>query len=90
MAPPRLSRQQRLILAWLAAEEQRTRGTMAADHQDLARALAHDKGNVSHSLRNLEAKGLGRLTQTPGGYVEAVDLTTEGRNRGIALTASCE
>jgi hypothetical protein len=32
MAPERLSRLQHRILAWLVAEERRTRGTMAADH----------------------------------------------------------
>jgi len=31
MAPERLSRLQRRILAWLWAEEQRTRGTMVAN-----------------------------------------------------------
>jgi hypothetical protein len=35
MAEPRLSRLQRRILAWLVAEDQRTRGTMAAEHQAL-------------------------------------------------------
>jgi DNA-binding MarR family transcriptional regulator len=65
MARERLSRLQLRILAWLVAEEQRTRGTMAASHQDLAQALGHDKGNLSHSLRNLAAKGLVTLT----GYV---------------------
>jgi hypothetical protein len=45
-------------LTWLAQEEARTRGTMAASHQDLRHALAHDKGNLSQSLTNLEAKGL--------------------------------
>ena len=44
MAPERLSRLQRRILAWLLVEAQRTRGTMAASHQDLVRTLAHDKG----------------------------------------------
>jgi len=50
MARERLSRLQRRILAWLAAEEQRTRGTMSTSHEDLLHALAHDKGNLSHSL----------------------------------------
>ena len=93
MAPERLSRLQRRILAWLAAEDQRTRGTMAAEHQALVRALValgFDKGNVSTSLRGLEAKGLVRLTRTPGGRAEAVDLTAAGRNRVAALTVSCE
>ena len=93
MAPERLSRLQRRILAWLVAEDQRTRGTMAASHEDLVRALVargHDKGNLSTSLQGLEAKGLVTITRTPGGKAEAVDLTAEGRNRVAALMASCE
>jgi DNA-binding MarR family transcriptional regulator len=54
------------------------------------RALGHDKGNLSHSLRNLEAKGLVRLTRTPGGQAQAIDLTPEGRQRVAQLTGSCE
>jgi DNA-binding MarR family transcriptional regulator len=89
-ARTRLSRLQRRILAWLAAEEQRTRGTMVASRQALVRAVGHDKGNVSTSLRGLEAKGLVRVARTPGGKAEAVDLTAEGRKRVAALTGSCE
>ena len=79
MAPERLSRLQRDILAWLLAEAQRTRGTMAASHQDLVHTLAHEKGNLSHSLQNLERKGLVTITRTPGGQAEAVNLTPAGR-----------
>jgi DNA-binding MarR family transcriptional regulator len=86
MAPERLSRLQRRILAWLWADAQRTRGTMAASHQDLVRALGHDKGNLSHSLANLEAKGLVTLATTPGGHTEAVDLTAAGRQVAARLT----
>jgi len=92
-AAPRLSRLQRRILAWLVAEEQRTRGTMAASHEDLVRALValgFDKGNVSTSLKGLEAKGLVTIARTPGGKAEAVDLTNTARNRVAALMASCE
>jgi DNA-binding MarR family transcriptional regulator len=81
MAAHRLSRLQRRILAWLLAEEQRTRGTMAADHRDLVRALAHDKGNLSTSLKGLEQKGLIRIHRTPGGKAEAIALTAEGGER---------
>jgi hypothetical protein len=81
MAEQRLSRLQRYILAWLLAEAQRTRGTMAASHQDLVWALCHDKGNLSTSLKGLEAKGLVTIARTPGGKAEAVDLTVTGRNR---------
>jgi DNA-binding MarR family transcriptional regulator len=83
MAPERLSRLQRRILAWLLAEEARTRGTMAASHADLVWTLVargHDKGNVSASLAGLEAKGLVRITRMPGGKAEAVDLTPAGRH----------
>jgi hypothetical protein len=66
MAPERLSRLQRRILAWLQAHEQRTRGTMSASYAELVCTLAHEKGNLSHSLNNLEVKGRVRLTRTPG------------------------
>jgi DNA-binding MarR family transcriptional regulator len=93
MAPHRLSRLQHRILAWLVAEDQRTRGTMAADHQALMRALVvlgFDKGNISTSPKGLEAKELITITRTPGGKAEAVDLTAEGRHRGAARAASGE
>jgi DNA-binding MarR family transcriptional regulator len=66
----------------LLAEEQRTRGTMAASHQDLVQVLVAqgvDKGNVSTSLKGLEAKGLVTIARTPGGRAEAVNLTPAGR-----------
>jgi len=86
MATSRLSRLQRRILAWLVADAQRTRGTMRASHADLVRALVargHDKGAVSASLAGLEAKGLVRITRTPGGKAEAVDLTPAGRREVV-------
>jgi DNA-binding MarR family transcriptional regulator len=79
MAPERLSRLQRRILAYLAQEEARTRGTMAASHADLAHALGHDKGNLSTSLTGLAAKGLVTIARTPGGRAEALELTPAGR-----------
>jgi DNA-binding MarR family transcriptional regulator len=66
MAPERLSHLQRRILAWLQAHEQRTRGTISASYPELVQVLGYDKGNLSHSMANLEAKGLVRLTRTPG------------------------
>jgi DNA-binding MarR family transcriptional regulator len=90
MASNRLSGLQRRILAWLAAEAQRTRGTMAASHQDLARALAHDKDTLSRSFKGLEAKGLVTIARTPGGKAEAVELTRAGRNQVVRLAGSCE
>ena len=70
MAAERLSRLQRRILTW-----------PAASHQDLVQVFSADKGNLSTSLRNLEAKGLVMITRTPGGKAEAVDLTAHGRQR---------
>ena len=89
MAPARLSRLQHRILVWLLAENERTRGTMAASHEDLVRALVArgvDKGHVSTSLKGLAAKGLVTIARTPGGRAEAVDLTAEGRTRVAART----
>jgi DNA-binding MarR family transcriptional regulator len=63
---------------------------MRASHEDLVHTLAHDKGNLSHSLKGLEAKGLVTIARTPGGKAEAVDLTPEGRHRAAQLTESCE
>jgi DNA-binding MarR family transcriptional regulator len=91
MTAQRLSALQRRILAWLWAEERRTRGTMAASHQALVQALVaqgFDKGNLSTSLKGLEAKRLITITRTPGGRAQAVDLTPAGRrlvvNKGIS------
>jgi hypothetical protein len=63
---------------------------MAASHEDLVHALAHDKGNLSHSLHNLAAKGLVTIARTPGGQAQAVDLTAAGRQRVAALRGSCD
>jgi DNA-binding MarR family transcriptional regulator len=79
VAPERLSHLQRCILTWLAAEEQRTRGSMAASYEDLRRSLAHDRGNLSHSLGNLEAKGLITTSRTLSRRAKAVHLTPAGR-----------
>jgi hypothetical protein len=84
MARERLSRLQRRILAWLVAENRRTRSTMAASHDALVHALAalgFDKGNISTSLNGPASKGLVTITRTTGGRAEAVDLTADGRNR---------
>ena len=85
MTRERLSQLQRRLLAWLVVEEERTRGTMAADHQALVRALValgFDKGNVSTSLRGLEAKGWVRLTPPPGGPGGGGDSDPRGPKPG--------
>jgi DNA-binding MarR family transcriptional regulator len=90
MAAERLSALQRRILAWLWQEEQHTKGMMAVSYADVVQALAHEKGNLSHSLRNLEAKGLVRIVRTPGGKAEALDLTPQGRKLVAHLAGSCD
>ena len=90
MAAIRLSQLQKRILCWLRADEQRTRGRMASSHQDLGRALQHDKGNLSHSLRTLERHDLLRIHRSSGGQAEALLFTPAGQNRAAQLARSCE
>ena len=56
MAPRRLSRLQRNILAWLFGQHQLTQGGVVMGHYELVQALGHDKSNLSHSLRTLETR----------------------------------
>ena len=57
MAAWRVSRLQRRILGWLAADHQQTRGMIVSSHEDLVKALPADKGNLSRSLRTLAERG---------------------------------
>jgi DNA-binding MarR family transcriptional regulator len=85
MAPQRLSRLQRRILSCLLAEYQRTHGGTPLGHGDLVKALGGDKGNISHSLHTLEARGLIRIGRTSGGQASYVDLTSEGPNLALQV-----
>jgi DNA-binding MarR family transcriptional regulator len=88
MAAERLSRLQRRILAYVYAVEARSRGMISASHVELMQAVGGHKGNVSISLRNLEAKGLVVVSRTHGGKAEAVALTREGKNRTALFAGS--
>lgn len=90
MAAHRFSRLQKRLLTWLAADHQRTRGVTASSHQELVRALAGDKGNISHSLRMLEARGLLVISRSPGGQAQSLRLTIEGQKCASKVTVSCE
>jgi DNA-binding MarR family transcriptional regulator len=90
MAARRLSRRQKHILHWLAMDHQRTPGMITSSHQDLGRALPEDKGNISHSLQTLEARGLIVISRSPGGHAESVWLTPEGQKWASQLTESCD
>jgi DNA-binding MarR family transcriptional regulator len=90
MAARRLSRRQKHILQWLAADHQRTHGLITSSHQALVRVLPGDKGNLSHSLHTLEAQGLIVIGRSPGGKAEALWLTPEGQKWASQLTGSCD
>jgi DNA-binding MarR family transcriptional regulator len=85
MAAQRFSRRHKRILQWLAADHQRTRGMITSSHQDLVRALTGDKGNISHSLQTLEARGLIVISRSAGGKAEALWLTAEGQEWAAKL-----
>ena len=55
---------------------------MAASHQALVQALAHEKGNLSHSLQNLERKGLVTIARTPGDSLAKFNITFIGSLSG--------
>jgi len=90
MAAQRLSRRQKRILQWLAADYQRTRGMITSSHPELVRAVPGDKGNISHSLQTREARGLMVIGRSPGGKAESVWLTAEGQKWASQLAGSCD
>ncbi len=78
MAPRRLSRLQRRILQCLVAEYQRTQGRTSLGHRELVQTLGSDPGNISHSVRTLEARGVITVGRTPGGKADYLVLTRAG------------
>ena len=90
MAAQRLSRRQKGLLHWLATDHQRTRGMITSSHQDLVPALPGAKGNISHRLQTLEARGLMSIGRSPGGKAETVWLTSEGQQWASQRTGSCD
>jgi DNA-binding MarR family transcriptional regulator len=85
MAMQRLSRLQKRILEWLAADAQRTKGVIISSHEDLVKALPGDKGNISRSLHPLEARGWIVIGRSPGGKAHHLTLTLEGRQRASEM-----
>ena len=63
---------------------------IASSHQELVRAVPGDKGNISHRLQTLEARGLMVIGRSPGGKVAAVWLTSEGQKWASQLAGSCD
>lgn len=87
MATQRVSRLHKQMLRWLLADQQRTRGALASSHEELVKALGSDKGNISHSLRTLEARGWIVLGRTPGGRAESLYLTPTGLEKASEICA---
>ena len=85
MATQRVSRLQKQMLRWLLTDYQRTRGVLASSHEELVKALGSDKGNISHSLRTLAARGWIVLGRTPGGRAESLYLTPAGLEKASEI-----
>jgi hypothetical protein len=83
MAAVRLSRLQRRMLRWLAADAPRTRGMSTRSHPELVAALPSAKGHLRPSLRRLETQGLRVMTRTPGGNTARVSWTAAGRQQAL-------
>jgi DNA-binding MarR family transcriptional regulator len=81
----RLTRLQQQLLRWLAAAQQRTRGWIVSSHEDLVKALPVEKGNLSRSLRTLEARGWIVIGRAPGGKTQLVMRTPEGSQRASEI-----
>ncbi len=85
MAAQPVSRLQKRILRLLVAEHRRTQGGTSMSHYELLKALEGDKGNISHSLRALEAKGWIVIGRTPGGRADYLDLTPQGLEKASEI-----
>ena len=85
MAAQRLSRPQRRLLQWVYATEADSSWRYRPSYDELRRALGGNKGNMSVSLRNLEAKGLIKVYRTSGGQASTIWLTEAGQNRVCKL-----
>ena len=88
IAGGRLSKLQKRMLCWLDGEERRTDRIVSSSHQHLVQALPNAKGNISHSLRLLEAQGLVKIGRSPGGQAEYVRLTSEGCQKASEISGS--
>ena len=86
MAAQRLSQLQRRMLQWLYEVEASHSWRYRAGYDELGQAVGGNKGNRSVSLRNLEAKGLIRVSRTSGGWASTVWLTEAGKNRASRFT----
>ena len=84
----RLSKRQKRLLCWLDAEERRTDQVFSSRHQKLVQTLPNAKGNISHSLRLLEARSLGEIGRSLGGQAEKVRRISEGCQKASETAGS--
>lgn len=87
-ADRRLSKRQKRLLCWFDAEERRPKRVFSSSHQHLVQALPHAKGNSSHRLRLLAARGLVQIGRSLGGQAENVRLTSEGCQKASEISES--
>ena len=85
MAAQRLSGLQRRLLQWVYEVESSHDWHYRPGYSELRQEVGGNKGNMSVSLRNLEAKGLINVYRTSGGQASNVWLTEAGKNRVSAL-----
>ena len=85
MATQRVSRLQKRILRLLVAEHHRTQGGTSLSHDELVKALGGYKGNISQSLRTLEARGVIVIGRTPGGQAAYLYRTPEGLEKASEI-----
>jgi hypothetical protein len=90
MTATRLSQLQEHIMRWWAADHQRTEGRITSSHPELVRALHRDKGNSSHSLGTLAARGWILIGRSSGGKAESLRLTPEGQKWAAQFAGSCD
>ena len=90
MTAARLSQLHKRLLRWLAADHQRTQGRITSRHQELVRALPRDKGNSSHSLGTLAARGWIIIGRSSGGKAESLRLTPEGQKWAAQFAGRCD
>lgn len=63
---------------------------ITSSHPALVRTLPGDKGDISHRLQTLEARGLIVIGRSPGGKAESVWLPVEGQQWVALLAGSCD
>jgi hypothetical protein len=84
----RLSKRQKRLLCWLDAEARRTDRVFSSRHQKLVQTLPNAQGNISHSLRLLEARSLVEIGRWRGGQAENVRRTSEGCQKASETAGS--